>query len=150
MTPAYRLAAPEAQFEEWALPRILRQRAAETPDRPFLAWTHDHAPVSYRDFDDVVSRVASALVARGIRKGDRVALMMGNSLAHVAAWLALGSLGAIDAPLNPAYRGQSLAHAIRVVRPVAIICDRSLRAQLDEALAHVSNGPVVDIVLHDD
>jgi acyl-CoA synthetase (AMP-forming)/AMP-acid ligase II len=54
----------------------------------------------YRDLDRLVSSVAAGLAARGVAKGDRVALLLSNSAEFVFAFFATLRLGAIAVPVN--------------------------------------------------
>ncbi len=56
--------------------------------------------VDFKGLDEGADRVVSALLARGIRKGDRVGLLMQNGLAFAEAVFGVVRLGAIACPLN--------------------------------------------------
>lgn len=60
----------------------------------------DGQEYTYEELDRRSNAVANALTARGIEPGDRVALMMSNSLAYVVADLAVLKVGAVKLPLN--------------------------------------------------
>ena len=71
------------------------------------------ARLSYRQFASSVSNVASALYYNyGIRKGDRVALMLRNGLEFATSFFALAKIGAITVPLNTALKGEELAFQV--------------------------------------
>jgi long-chain acyl-CoA synthetase len=54
----------------------------------------------YPEFDALVGEVAGGLRALGVEKGDRVAMVLGNSIAFVVVLFALARLGAVSVPLN--------------------------------------------------
>lgn len=56
--------------------------------------------VSYAELSRRVSELAGGLRTHGIRRGDRVALLMENSIEFIAVLLAVSSLGAVVVPLN--------------------------------------------------
>jgi fatty-acyl-CoA synthase len=60
----------------------------------------DGEDYTYGDLDRRSNAVANALASRGVEQGDRVALLMSNSLAYVVADLALLKRGAVKLPLN--------------------------------------------------
>ena len=60
---------------------------------------------------------AGELAARGLRRGDRLALWLGNREETVLAYLAALRLGAVVLPLNLAYRRQELAHVFADATP---------------------------------
>jgi long-chain acyl-CoA synthetase len=68
------------------------------------------ATTSYGELGDEVSRVASALARLGVRRGDRVALVLPNCPQHVVAFYAVLRLGAIAIEHNPLYTERELRH----------------------------------------
>ncbi len=68
--------------------------------------------LTYRAFDAEVSRLAGGLAARGVGRGDRVALLLGNGLPFVALTYAVARLGAVVVPLNLREQTPGLTHAI--------------------------------------
>ncbi len=96
----------------WVLPQLLRERARELEDKPFLSFAVDDASVTYAQADELSDRLAAGLATLGVSRGDRVAVMMGNRLEFVLTWFALNKLGAFHAPINTDYRGDFLEHLV--------------------------------------
>ncbi|WP_141104061.1 fatty acyl-CoA synthetase [Noviherbaspirillum denitrificans] len=55
---------------------------------------------TYAEFDAVATRIAHALIARGVAPGDRVAILSRNSHAFAASRFALARMGAVIVPIN--------------------------------------------------
>ncbi|MGM0715804.1 MAG: AMP-binding protein, partial [Halobacteriota archaeon] len=55
---------------------------------------------SYGEFDTRVNRVANALAERGIRKGDRVAMVLFNTAEFPITLYACYKIGAVPVPIN--------------------------------------------------
>ena len=91
----------------------LERAAADAPQRPFVRFVHREW--SYAEVWRDAQRVAAALHACGVRRGDRVSLLLPNGIAFVVSWFALSRLGAIAAPLNTEWRGSTLADALALV-----------------------------------
>lgn len=72
---------------------------------------------TYAEFNTEVNRVASALVARGIGHGDRVAVLGRNSAEYVFLYYATAKLGALLVPLNFWYRSGEHEYALADSRP---------------------------------
>jgi long-chain acyl-CoA synthetase len=70
------------------------------------------ARLSYRQLMDQVNRFASALAALGVRKGDRVALVLPNLPQFVIAFYGTLKLGAIVVNTNPTYTAPELEHQL--------------------------------------
>jgi long-chain acyl-CoA synthetase len=56
--------------------------------------------LSYSELDALVGEAAGSLRALGVEKGDRVAMVLGNSIAFVVVLFAAARLGAVSVPLN--------------------------------------------------
>ena len=68
------------------------------PDR--VALVCGDLRVTYRELDEKVERIARNLVHAGLKKGDRLALLLGNGLEFVYAALAAARAGLISVPMN--------------------------------------------------
>jgi long-chain acyl-CoA synthetase len=68
------------------------------------------ASTTYGELGEQVSRFANGLSARGVTRGDRVALVLPNSPQHVIAFYAVLRLGAIVVEHNPLYTERELRH----------------------------------------
>src|SRR5579871_7020614 len=56
--------------------------------------------LTYAELDTLVAHVAGGLRARGVEKGDRVAMVIANSIEFVVVMFAIARLGAVSVPLN--------------------------------------------------
>jgi len=77
---------------------LLWRSAARFPNK--TAIVYGQLRQTYAELDQVVNRTANALVERGVRKGDRVALLSHNNHGFVVVNFALARLGAIMVPIN--------------------------------------------------
>src|SRR6266542_4913538 len=68
--------------------------------------------LTYRKLNELADRFATALHQLGVRKGDRVALMLPNSPQFVIAFFAAMKLGAIVVNNNPTYTARELKHQL--------------------------------------
>ena len=102
----------------------LRRAASRWPDRPALLFDETGESLSFSELAVRVDRVAAALARAGIRRGDRVGIMLPNRVEWPLAWLGLARVGAVMVPVNTGYRtadaGFVLGHAgIRAVVTIA-------------------------------
>ena len=95
----------------------LENSARKYPDRPALHLVLRYlgpislgARLSYRELLNEVNRFAAALHALGVRKGDRVALMLPNLPQFVIAFYGAMRVGAIVVNTNPTYTARELEH----------------------------------------
>jgi malonyl-CoA/methylmalonyl-CoA synthetase len=78
---------------------------------------------SYSDLFAASARLAHALVERGVRPGDRVAVQIEKSPAGFALYLAALQAGAVFLPLNTGYTPTELAYFIDDAEPSLVVCD---------------------------
>jgi crotonobetaine/carnitine-CoA ligase len=101
---------------------LLELRAHETGDRPFLAMSGG-VRLTYAEFNERVNQVAHGLVAVGVGRGDRVAMMMRNSVELLLTSYALKKLAAVEVAINTEFRGAGLAHMLNLGKASLLICD---------------------------
>ncbi|MFF6826879.1 AMP-binding protein [Streptomyces longwoodensis] len=112
-----------------SLVHALRRAAAEAPERPFLAYFDGR--LTYREVDRLSDSVAGHLAARGLRRGDRVAVLLQNSPHFVLALLGAWKAGATVVPVNPMYKSAEVAHVLRDGEVAALVCaDRAWESYL--------------------
>ncbi|MEU0207681.1 acyl-CoA synthetase [Streptomyces canus] len=86
------------------------RRARKTPHRTALI--HGDTTFTYADLHTRVTRLAHALRARGIRRGDRVAYLGPNHPSYLETLFAAGSLGAVFVPLNTRLAGPEIGYQL--------------------------------------
>ncbi len=79
---------------------LLTKRAALSPRMEALVEVEAGRRFTYPELNERANRTANALTALGVRKGDRVALLLMNCAEFVESFFALAKLGAITVPLN--------------------------------------------------
>ena len=107
----YEKAAPRTiDYPAIPLHRFLEDSARKYPDN--IAAMFFGAKLTYRQLDDSASAFASALASLGVRKGDRVALLLPNCPQDVIAYYGALRAGAIVVPTNPLYVEAELQHQL--------------------------------------
>ncbi|MGV4981007.1 o-succinylbenzoate--CoA ligase [Streptomyces sp. NRAIS4] len=86
------------------------RRARKTPHRTALI--HGDHSTDYRTLHTRVTRLAHALRARGVRRGDRIAHLGPNHPAYLETLFAAGTLGAVFVPLNTRLTGPEIAYQL--------------------------------------
>src|SRR5207253_5493315 len=86
----------------------LRRTAARTGDREALVVAHQAYRATYRELVQQCEEVARGLIARGVKKGDRVGIWSPNRYEWVVVQYATAAMGAILVNINPAYRTSAL------------------------------------------
>src|SRR5882757_3321942 len=85
----------------------------------------DRAKISYADLIARAGQMASLLVKRGVKPGDRVAAQTEKSVPGLVLYLATVRAGAVYLPLNTAYTLNELEYFITDAEPSLVVCDPS-------------------------
>src|SRR5206468_291419 len=91
--------------------------------------------LTYRELDALVNAFANALLDLGIRKGDRVCLLMTNRPEFIVSWFALARVGAIISPMNPSYKEREVAYQLSNSEAVAILVQYELMSLIERVQA---------------
>ncbi|MBG9387989.1 AMP-binding protein [Caenimonas aquaedulcis] len=111
---------------------LLQQGLARGSERCVIAYEGE--AVTAGQMRTRVAQVQAQLRGAGIGAGDRVAVMMSNSVEHVALIYALILSGAVWIPVNVRLRGAGLDYIVRHSRPALLVFD----AEFEEVLASLS------------
>jgi long-chain acyl-CoA synthetase len=97
-------------------------------DGAALAYEERH--YSFAQLDALIDSLAAALHRRGVRSGQRVALMSSNRPEFVVAVYAIWRLGAAVVLLSPAWKRSEVEHALAVTTPAHAVGDHPVLADL--------------------
>ena len=116
--------AATAEIEKYPqrlLADVIAAIAAETPDVPALL--SDRETFTFAELADRAERFCRWALARGLKPGDTVALLMSNRPEYVAIWLGLSMAGVVTALINTSLTGRSLVHCLKLAKPVHVIAE---------------------------
>ncbi|KAJ4290402.1 hypothetical protein N0V90_010618 [Kalmusia sp. IMI 367209] len=103
LTRAYAEGPSEPPLLTQTVPQHFREIVRAFGDRNAVISHHQKTILTYDQLDRDSDALARGLVKQGVKKGDRVAVSLGNNLENATATYALFKLGAILVPLNPAF-----------------------------------------------
>ena len=126
-------------------PVAFLERSAEVwPDR--VAVRHGRLALTYRELGERVRRLASALAARGVRRGDTVAVMAPNVPAMLELHFAVPALGAVLNALNVRLDATALSFCLEHGGAKVVVTDPEFAPAMKPALAQLDRDVlVVDI-----
>ena len=93
------------------------------------------------------ARLARGFARLGVRKGERVVVMMPNGIDMALVWFALCKLGAVMVPMNQAYRGGILLHQVNNCEPACAVVHAEFVAVFHEVRDRLA--PLRQLVLCD-
>src|SRR5512135_1924215 len=98
---------------------FLEFSAARLPEK--VALVHGPLRVTYGEINNRANSLAHYLASRGVRQGDRVALLMENCLEYVVSYYGILKAGAVAAPLNSDLKPEGLRYAINDLEARVVI-----------------------------
>ena len=107
---------------------LVRAAAAASPDKAALR--HRDDVVTWGALDRDVDAFGHGLRGMGLRPGDRVALVLGNTPAFVTAYFGALRAGLVAVPVNTAYTSSEVAHVLDDSGARAVVGHRSAAADL--------------------
>ena len=130
-----------ANFQPLTPLGFLERAAAVYPDRTAII----HGPLSrtYRDFHARACRLANALVQRGIKRGDTVAVLLANTPAMLECHYGVPMTGAVLNTLNTRLDAAVLAFSLDHGEAKILIVDREFSATAKAALALATVKPLI-------
>src|SRR2546430_15001353 len=99
---------------------LLRTAARDRPEAEAFRYRGER--LTYRDWDTLADETAAALAARGIGRGDVVALLLPSTPFYLVGYLAAARLGAITTGINVRYRRTAIRHILRRPPPAPGLC----------------------------
>ena len=110
------------------IPQALDKCVAAHGSRDAAIFAADGVSLSWYDLQRRSDEVAAALLALGIRRGNRVGIWAPNRVEWLLAQFGTARIGAILVNINPAYRSAELEYALNKVRCRVLIMARSLKS----------------------
>jgi len=109
--------------------RFLERSAERLPDK--IAVVCGERRLTYRDVNAEADRVAALLRANGVARGDRVAIVLENSVEAIVSIFATLKAGAVFVMISPATKAQKLGFVLNNSRATALISDQRHVARFD-------------------
>lgn len=131
------------------MPAIVSRMADADPDRAF-AQAVSGGSLTWGQLQLSVELWAARFIALGVLDGEVVATLVDSGFESLAAWLALASIGAVDASINGEFRGRMLAYAINTIRPSLVVAARHYLPHLDAVAGDLQTVKRVLVVDGDD
>ncbi|MSU57118.1 MAG: long-chain fatty acid--CoA ligase [Pedosphaera sp.] len=119
------------RYPKFTLPDLLAATAVKSSRKTALVYFGTE--ISYAQLEDHVNRFAAGLQALGLKRGDRVALMMANCPQFVIAYFGVLRAGGIVTATSSMYTAREAAHQWNDAGAVMVVADRKLQPVLEAA-----------------
>lgn len=118
--------------------------AEKEPIRQALVWRT--GSYTYEELNWNVNRLAGGLLNIGVKKGDRVAVLLMNDPEFIVSYLALFRIGAILVPMNPLFTEREIKIVLSDAQPVAVITSSKFVSNILNVRAQISNLQTVIVI----
>jgi len=115
-------------IEENVVGKLIQEKGRIHRDRTFLFFKDEK--ITYEQLDHISNQFAHGFKDLGIQKDDKVAIMMKNHPYFLHVWFGSSKLGAVEVPINTAYKGDLLKHIINNSDSRLLIIDSSFLERL--------------------
>jgi crotonobetaine/carnitine-CoA ligase len=117
-----------SSVQENILAKLIHEKACSHKDRVFLFFKDEE--VTYRNLDTISNQFAQKFKALGIQENDKIAIMMNNHPIFLHVWFGTAKSGAVEVPINTAYKGELLKHIINNSNSKLLMIESSLLERL--------------------
>ncbi|PPR76398.1 MAG: Long-chain-fatty-acid--CoA ligase FadD13, partial [Alphaproteobacteria bacterium MarineAlpha2_Bin1] len=112
------------------LSKILENKSRTNPSHEFILT--DIKNFTYRDINFNANKLAHGLLELSISKGDKIAVLMDSSPKYLDVWFAISKIGAVEVPINTAYKGEILIHILNSSDTKLIIFDKKYGHEINK------------------
>ncbi|WP_404434306.1 AMP-binding protein [Microbacterium lacus] len=106
-----------------SLPGLIRLRSQTEGDAVALRTVDDESAYTWSDLHESSMAWAGMLARLGVGHGDVVATMLARGDQAAVSWIGAAAIGAMEAPLNHAFKGDWLRRVLTTISPRAIVID---------------------------
>ncbi|MFJ5261731.1 amino acid adenylation domain-containing protein, partial [Streptomyces sp. NPDC088387] len=118
-----------------SVPELFARRTRRSPDA--VAVTDGQNSLTYAELDRTSARLAAYLTAAGVRRGDRVAVVMERSADLLVALLGIWRAGAAYVPVDTDYPAERVAFLLSDSAPAVVLCTARTRRHVPGGTARV-------------
>ncbi len=129
------------------LPEMFATVARQNSRR--VAVVDGYKTVSYSQLEKNIASLAAKLQSIGVRQGDRVAILLPNSLDFVKSYFAISALGAIVVPMNDHYQENELLYFLEVCGVSVLVTSKDFEKLCSKVLS-MQNSPSKLLFVEDD
>jgi acyl-CoA synthetase (AMP-forming)/AMP-acid ligase II len=100
---------------------FIESRVEKNPSKPFLYFEEE--VTSYEDFNQKINQAANGFLGMGVKKGDRVCLMLSNRPEFLYGWFGLAKIGAVMVPINTNFKESEAGYIAHHSEAVGMVVD---------------------------
>lgn len=122
---------------------ILEYRSEHQEDDPYILYGPEERHVSYGEMNETANAFGNRLLNAGVKKQDKIALMMEHQLETIFSFHGILKAGAIYAPIHNEYKGDNLIYQINDTNPEFLIIEDRYVTRLNEVREELDRLPTI-------
>ena len=95
--------------------------------------------ITWREFDDKANRFANLLLKRGLKKGDKVAILLMNCLEWLPIYFGILKTGSIVVPLNYRYTAEEIKYCLKLSESDALVFGPEFIGRMETIIEQIPN-----------
>ena len=115
------------------LHEVVEKHAMKAPDH--VAYRFLNQQITYKEFNENVNRICNSLLDIGMRKGDRLSVILPQSPAFAYLFVAASNLGLVIVPLDPRLSVNEMAVLCERTTPKVLVTLASMKEVVDKSLS---------------
>ncbi|WP_038937029.1 class I adenylate-forming enzyme family protein [Bradyrhizobium japonicum] len=143
-----KIEAQEADYEAITIGQLVSMRARTHGSTSAIDVFERGERATYSEVDQLSNKYALALRAFGVRKRDRIGVMLPNRIAFPVLWFAIAKLGAVMVPLNMRYTAREIQYVLSDTQAKFAVVDESVRmvfSAMDPWPKHLAKDRVIAV-----
>ena len=108
--------------------------------------THYRREITWRVFDEKANRFANLLLSRGIKKGDKVAILLMNCLEWLPIYFGILKTGALAVPLNFRYAPDEIEYCVKKAEADVLVFGPAFIGRVEEIADNISKNRLLFFV----
>jgi crotonobetaine/carnitine-CoA ligase len=118
---------------QWTLGNLLREKAQRNTGKVYLLY--QDRSFTYDQFEEKANQAARALVSLGVKKGDKVGILMSNCPEFLFLWFGIAKMGGVMVPYNIEWKGELLSYILQHSETRGMILHQDYWPQLRDVLS---------------
>lgn len=115
---------------------LLEKQADQNPDKVYMQQVEDGGSFTFKALYELTNKIGHGLQVVGVKQGETVLTMVPIRLESVYLWFGCSTIGAIEVPVNIAYKGNMLSHIVNDSRAKIMFIDVSF---VERVLKEIEN-----------
>ncbi|KAF2139178.1 uncharacterized protein K452DRAFT_352814 [Aplosporella prunicola CBS 121167] len=137
LTKAFASGPTQPPLLEQTVDKHFASIVSQHGDRPAVISRHQRTTLSYDALDRKSNSLARGMQSIGVKKGDRIAVCLGDNIEYTTLIYALFKLGAILVPINPAFNATQVVSALNHLAVSHIVIGTETRRPRKEPRSNV-------------